>query len=430
MRVLLADRLHPLATQALSEAGFDWEMDATLANDTLEEAIKHFNPDVLVVRSTRVSAAHVHAGAALSLVIRAGAGVNTIDLGACSDAGIFVGNCPGRNAVAVAELTMGLMIAIDRQIADNVLDLRAHRWNKKRFSQADGLKGKTLGLLGMGRIGQAVARRARSFDLDVVAWSRSLTPEQADVLGVRYAASPAEVAEQSNILSLHLAATDDTRGIVDRELLASMPDGSVVLNTSRAELIDEEALLETLETRGFRAGLDVFKGEPQEKACAFEHPLAQHPAVYGTHHIGASTTQAQMAVAQAVVESVISFRQTGSVPHGVNLAQRGQRPSLVLRHLDRVGVLAAVLDIVRGEGRNIQEMDNILFQGGNAACAQVSTEPWGMTPWRRSDNDLMSYASSWPFRPIRRPLEQNTQLLRRPRCPSCRYAGGGQARPY
>ena len=195
MRVLLADRLHPLATQALSDAGFEWEMNAALASDTLSEAIERFNPHVLVVRSTRVTADHVRAGGALSLVVRAGAGVNTIDLAACSDAGIFVGNCPGRNAVAVAELTIGLLIAIDRQIADNVQELRARRWDKQRFSKADGLKGKTLGLLGMGRIGQAVAHRAKSFDLDVVAWSRSLTPDQAKAYGVRYADTPEDVAQ-------------------------------------------------------------------------------------------------------------------------------------------------------------------------------------------------------------------------------------------
>lgn len=375
MRVLLADRLHPLATQALSDANIEWQMDASLSGDTLRDAISAYKPHVLVVRSTRVTADHVRAGKALSLVVRAGAGVNTIDLEACSDAGIFVGNCPGRNAVAVAELTMGLMIAIDRQIADNVQELRAHRWDKKRFSNAHGLKGRTLGLLGMGRIGQAVAARARSFDLDVVAWSRSLTPERAEAYGVRYAATPMEVAEQSQILSVHVAASDQTRGMLNRELFAAMPEGSIILNTSRAALIDEDALLEAIESRGFRAGLDVFDGEPSEKQCSFSHPLAQHPAVYGTHHIGASTTQAQMAVAQAVVDSVVSFQRTGSVPHGVNLAVRGRASHcLVLRHLDRVGVLAAVLDIVRGEGRNIQEMDNILFQGGNAACARIQLD--------------------------------------------------------
>ena len=184
-----------------------------------------------------------------------------------------------------------------------------------------------------------------------------------------------EVAEQSQILSVHVAASDQTRGMLNRELFAAMPEGSIILNTSRAALIDEDALLEAIESRGFRAGLDVFDGEPSEKQCSFSHPLAQHPAVYGTHHIGASTTQAQMAVAQAVVDSLVSFQRTGSVPHGVNLAVRGRASHcLVLRHLDRVGVLAAVLDIVRGEGRNIQEMDNILFQGGNAACARIQLD--------------------------------------------------------
>ena len=372
MRVLLADKLAPSATDQLGALRFETHCDPSLEGTSLREALASFNPDVLVVRSTRIEPEHIEAATRLSLIVRAGAGVNTIALEAASRAGVFVANCPGRNAVAVAELTMGLMLALDRHLADNVIDLRAGHWDKARFSKARGLKGRRLGILGMGQIGRAVARRALAFDMEVCGWSRSLTPESAEALGITYCETPKALANASDIVSVHLAMTPQTQHLIDADFLSTMPDHGMILNTSRAGVIQESALLKALNERGFVAGLDVFDGEPSFKEGAFEHPLASHPSVYGTHHIGASTQQAQTSVANAVVEVIRSFRDEGSVTNSVNMAIESQAThTLIVRHLDRVGVLASVLDQLKKHEVNVQEMENLLFEGGQAACARI-----------------------------------------------------------
>ncbi len=372
MRVLFADKLADHARTALASNGLEVRAEPTLKGDALTAAITKFDPDVLVVRSTRVTRDHIDAGRALSLVVRAGAGVNTIDLEACAEEGVFVANCPGRNAVAVAELTLGLALAIDRQIPDNVLELRAGRWDKKRFSKADGLKGRTLGLLGLGNIGRAVAKRAQAFGMEVLAWSRSLDDETAARLGIKRYPTPEDVARRAEVLSVHLALTPETRGLIGQSVFREMKHAAIFLNTSRAEVVDEAELIRALDGKGIRAGLDVFSDEPAAKQGPFSHPLAQHPNVTGTHHIGASTQQAQRAVADAVVEVVTAFHVEGRVLNCVNLAAQSRAThAIVVRHRDRVGVLARVLDVLRRGGINVQEMDNTLFAGGKAASARI-----------------------------------------------------------
>lgn len=372
MKVMFADKLAVSATDALTSDGFDLVVEPTLSGDALVDALVTHDPEVLVVRSTKVQEAHLAAARSLALVIRAGAGVNTIDLEAAGRLGVFVANCPGKNAVAVAELTFALLLAVDRHVADCVVDARAGVWNKASWSKADGVRGKTLGILGMGSIGQEVAARAKAFGMPVVAWSRSLTPARAAELGVAHAATPLDVAKQADVLSLHLAATADTKHLVDAAMLAALPEGAIVLNTSRCEVVDEAALLDAIETRGLRAGLDVVDGEPAGKTGTFEHPLAVHPNVVLTHHIGASTNEAQEAVAAEVVRLVRGYRTSGRSPNVVNLETRTRATHhLVVRHRDRVGVLAGVLDALRQAGLNVQEMENILFAGGEAAVARI-----------------------------------------------------------
>lgn len=377
MRVLFADKLPDRARVRLASAGFEVRAEPGLSGEELAVRLAEWDPEVLVVRSTKVTAAHASAGRKLSLVVRAGAGVNTIDVGACSGRGIFVSNCPGKNAVAVAELTWGLMLAIDRRIPDNVADLRAGRWNKGKYSAASGLKGRTLGLLGMGDIGRAVARRAAGFGMPVIAWSRSLTDELAAEWGVRRMPTPEAVAQRADVLSVHLALTPETRGLVGESVFGAMKHGATFLNTSRAEVVDEAALLAALDTKGLRAGLDVFEGEPSGKDGAFEHPLAKHPAVCGTHHIGASTDEAQEAVGDETCRIVETFRDQGRVLNCVNnLVKSAATHRVTIRHLDRVGVLASVLERLRESGINVQEMENVIFPGGAAiARVQVSSGP-------------------------------------------------------
>ena len=373
MTVLVADAFSADAQARLADAGLTVIDRPGLSGEDLAEALAEHDPQVLVVRSTKVSAESMDAARGLELIVRAGAGVDTIDVAGASERGIFVANCPGKNAAAVAELAFGLLLALDRRIPDNVIAAREGRWDKKGFSSARGLRGRTLGVLGLGNIGREVITRARAFGMPVVAWSRSLTAEAAAALGVTHAATPLDLARRSDAVSIHVASTPETRHLVDADFLAAMPDGSTLLNTSRAEVVDEEAVAEAVRAGRIRYATDVPAGEPQAKTGDFAHPLAD--AAYITHHVGASTDEATEAIGQEAARVILAYAETGRVDNGVNLA--AQTPAthlLTVRHLDRVGVLAGVLGEIREAGWNVQEMENLVFEGAEAACARLRIE--------------------------------------------------------
>lgn len=374
MRVLIADKFEDSGRRGLREAGCEVFYEPDLKDEALVKEAERLRPDVLIVRSTRVSEAMLKAGP-LKLVVRAGAGYNTIDVAAASRRGIYVSNCPGKNSVAVAELAFGLILALDRRIPDNVASLRDGRWNKAEYSKARGLFGRTLGLIGFGQIAREMAPRARAFGMPVIAWSRSLTAEAARAAGVEHQASALEVAASADIVSVHLALNAETRGLLDTGFFAAMRPGAYFINTSRGEVLDEEALSRAVREKGVRAGLDVFAHEPTGGKGEFGDPIAGVDGVYGTHHIGASTEQAQEAIAAETVRIVRAFRETGKVPNVVNLAQASPATcALVVRHLDRPGVLAAVLDQISAARINVQEMENIVFEGAEAAVARIHLE--------------------------------------------------------
>lgn len=380
MKVLVADKFEHTGLEALKAAGCEVIFQPEASGDALIAAIKQSQAPVLVVRSTQVTDAMMDAGA-LSLVVRAGAGVNTIDVAAASKRGIYVSNCPGKNSVAVAELTMGLILAIDRRIPDNVAELRAGTWNKKEYSKAKGLKGRTLGLLGFGHIGREVAQRARAFGMPVIVWSRRFgtDADARDAAALEYdiqvAASPDELVAKADIVSVHLALTKDTRGFVDAGLLAHAKPGAYVINTARAEVMDYRALADAMKEKGLRVGLDVFENEPAAATAPFADAFAAHPSVYGTHHIGASTDQAQEAIALETVRIIRTFKDTGKVPNVVNLARLTPATHmLVVRHRDKPGVLAHVFEYLRVAHLNVQETENIIFDGAQAAVARINLD--------------------------------------------------------
>ena len=384
MVVLVADQFEPSGIDGLKAAGCEVVHDPQLADETLIEALRRTRAEVLVVRSTKVTAPMMDAGP-LALIVRAGAGYNTIDVKAASARGIYVSNCPGRNAVAVAELAFGLLLALDRRIPDGVADLRAGRWNKKEYAKAAGLKGRTLGLLGYGSIGQEMATRARAFGMHLAIWSRRLTPgSDLDALGLaaghhdlraEVVSTPEDVAARCDALSVHLALAPETRGLVNAGLLAKLKPGTLLINTARAEIVDQAALESAIRDRELRVALDVFKDEPSAATGEFTDPIAKLAGVYGTHHIGASTEQAQEAIADETVRIVSTFKQSGKVPNVVNLAS--QTPAtwrLIVRHRDRPGVLAHVFDQLRAASINVQETENVIFAGAEAAVARINLD--------------------------------------------------------
>jgi len=378
MKVLVADKFEQSGIDGLKAAGCDVLYQPDLKDDGLTAAIRETAADVLVVRSTAVTAPMLEGGS-LALVVRAGAGYNTIDVATASKRGIYVSNCPGKNAIAVAELAFALLLAIDRRVPDNVAELRAGKWNKKEYSKARGVFGRTLGLLGYGNIGQEMAKRAHAFGMPIVVWSRRFASGKERVedqpVPMQLAPSPQEVAARCDVLSVHLALSADTRGLVNASVLDRLKPGSYFINTARGEVVDHAALEQAIRERDLRVGLDVFAAEPATATGEFADAIASLKNVYGTHHIGASTDQAQEAIAAETVRIVAAYKSTGKVPNVVNLAKKTPASHmLVVRHRDRPGVLAHVFDHLRRGNINVQETENVIFEGAQAAVARINLD--------------------------------------------------------
>ena len=260
MRLLIADKLHPRAIEELRTLPLEVMYDPEVTKESL--ASKIGGVGILIVRSTEVTSEVIDKAKQLHLIVRAGAEFSTIDTKAASSRGIYVANCPGKNAAAVAELVFGLLLSIDRRIPDAVASLRGGKWERTRFGGAEGLHGKTLGIAGFGAVGREVASRARAFGLHPVAWSRSLSAGKAMDLGIGHAGSLEELASKSNVLTLHLPITERTRQIIGPKVLGRLPPRSILINTARADLLDYPALKESVAKSKLRVGLDVFPADP------------------------------------------------------------------------------------------------------------------------------------------------------------------------
>jgi D-3-phosphoglycerate dehydrogenase / 2-oxoglutarate reductase len=394
MKVLVADKFEKSGIEGLKAAGCEVVFEPDLKDAALADALAKTGADVLVVRSTQVTEPMMDAGR-LALIVRAGAGYNTIDVKAASRRGIYVSNCPGKNSLAVAELAFGLILALDRRIPDNVADLVRGKWNKKEYSKSKGLYGATLGILGFGKIGQEVARRAMGFGMNLVIWSEmgvrvdrdaipvdlplmlQVRPGSGSLIAERITVveTPAEVAEKCDILSIHLAASPLTKNIVNAAVIGKLKPGAFVINTARPDVVDYKALAAAVREKGIRVGLDVYPGEPASATADFTQELVGLPGVYGTHHIGASTDQAQEAIAAETVRIVRTFKETGRVPNVVNLSKKSAaKYSLIVRHRDQPGVASCVFGKLAAAGINAHETENIIFENGEAAIARVNVD--------------------------------------------------------
>ncbi len=372
MKILIADKVSSKVVQSLKDGGAKVTLNPDLSDKTLPGAIG--DTEVLIVRSTKVTAETIEAGQALSLIIRAGAGVNTIDLKKASARGICVANCPGKNNDAVAELALGLIIAADRRIPDATATLREGKWNKKEFGKARGLKGRTVGIAGLGSIGSALARLCRGLDMTVAAWSRSLTPGKAEELDLEFCPDLETLAARSDAVSVHLALTPETKGLIGAKFFEKMRPGAIFVNTSRGEVVDAAALKEAIAAKKLRVGLDVFDGEPSAGEAPFEARELAGALAAATPHVGASTDQAEEAIGEEVVRIVQAYKATGRPLNTVNFRRKRSAHSLVVRHFNHVGVLASVLDLLREDGVNIEEMENTIFDGETAAACSLSLD--------------------------------------------------------
>jgi D-3-phosphoglycerate dehydrogenase / 2-oxoglutarate reductase len=373
MKVLIADKFPDQYTEKIKSLVQELIYEPKLKESELPNNIKDM--DILIVRSTVVNSECINKSDKLSLIIRAGAGINNIDIKAANEKGIFVSNCPGKNSIAVAELAMGLICAIDRRIPDNVVDFRKGIWNKALYSKAEGLYGKTLGIVGAGQIGTELIFRAKAFGLKVLGWSRSLTDEKAENLGIEKIDSLEELFQKSDIISLHLAQNADTKKIISKDLISKLKKGAYFINTARAGIVDEEALTAAAKEGKIFVGTDVFNAEPEGKDGEFTSELSSNGNIYVTHHIGASTEQAQNAVAEETYNIVKNFIELGEIKNWVNRCKKtAAKYQLVVRHFDKPGVLARVLRLLSEERINAQEMENVIFDGEKTACCTIKLD--------------------------------------------------------
>ena len=315
MKILIADKVQSSVAESLTENGHICKIDSSLTSETLPEFIN--DHEVLVVRSTKVQADTLDKATNLKLIVRAGAGTNTIDKEYAAKKGIKVCNVPGANSIAVAELVMGLIISIDRKIPDNVHDLRQGIWSKRKYSTARGIYGRNLGILGLGSIGLALAERAKAFGMNVYGVEKASRSEESQTkifeAGITLLGSREELLKICDVVTLHLPSVPETKNLVDENFLSQMNEGAILVNTSRGELVDEDALINAMNEKGIRVALDVYADEPGAGESEFRSEIAQHPNVYGTHHIGASTQQAQDAVAEGVIEVIETFANGGII---------------------------------------------------------------------------------------------------------------------
>jgi len=366
MKVLVADSFPEVYIQKLRTSGIEVIYEPKLGENDLPSAIKGI--DCLVVRSTNVSEETILNSDALNLIVRAGAGVNSINISAANKKGIYVSNCPGKNSIAVAELAIGLMLALDRRIPQNVADFKAGKWNKAEYSKSQGIFGKTLAIVGYGAIGKEVAKRAQALGMNIYAKDVS----RIEGYGVKDFSEFDKILPIADVVTVHLPQTPETKNLFSDKMFGMMKKGAIFINTSRPGVVDEDALIRAINEKGLKVGLDVFKDEPESKTGEIHSKLQSLDNVYVTHHIGASTEQAQNAVAEETVNIILQFIQNGLIAHWVNKAKTTDvKYQLVVKHFDRPGVLASILDVLRSGNINIEEVENVIFEGGLVASCTL-----------------------------------------------------------
>jgi D-3-phosphoglycerate dehydrogenase len=313
-RVLVSDNLHPQGVELFaSRPDFQVEVSTGLSSDALKEIVGTFH--ALVIRSaTKVTAEVLAAANDLKVIGRAGTGLDNVDVKEATRRGIVVMNTPGGNSVAAAEHTIALLMAAHRHIPAANASMKSGKWEKKSF-QGREMAGRTLGVIGLGKIGTLVSRRAaRGLKMKVLGYDPVTTSEAASQAGVTLTTLE-DVLRRSDVITVHTPLNDETRDLIDSRAFSLMKDGVMIINCARGGIVEEQALLDSLESgKVSAAALDVFSVSPPG-----DHPLVRHPKVIATPHLGASTDEAQLNVAVAVAQQIIDYLERGLVRNAVNV---------------------------------------------------------------------------------------------------------------
>ena len=310
MKILVADKLDASCVKALEEIG-EVAVKVGLKPEEMAGILSEFT--VLIVRSTKVPRATIEAGSkgSLKLIIRAGIGYDTIDIDAATEFGVFVSNCPGTNSHAVVELVIGHLINCDRGIVQSTVKLQKGEWCKTQFQTGLGLWGRTLGIVGTGFIGRLVAKAAIGLGMKIIGFDVYVSKEVMESAGIEKVETLDELLARSDAITLHTVLTKETFHMFNKELFAKMKKGAILINASRGEVIDSEALVEASKTNGIKAALDVYEDEPEPQDKIFKQVELANSLISATPHIGASTIQASEAVGEYAVEIVREFAKTG-----------------------------------------------------------------------------------------------------------------------
>jgi D-3-phosphoglycerate dehydrogenase / 2-oxoglutarate reductase len=313
VKVLVKEKIADAGVELL-RANFDVDLGLEMSDQELRSAIADY--DAILIRSaTKLTAELIERADRLKVIGRAGTGVDNVDIPAATRRGIVVANAPESNSVAAAEHTLALMLALFRNVPQAHASLVDGRWERSHFKGAE-LYGKTLGIIGFGRIGQLVAKRAQGFEMEVVAFDKFVSAERFRELGVEGMASVKEIFERADVITLHVPKTPETVNLIDSAAIAAMLDGVRIVNCARGELVDLDALLAGLESgKVAGAALDVFPSEPFT-----EHPIFARPDVVVTPHLGASTAEAQDRAGVVTAEQVTAALSGGVVTNAVNIA--------------------------------------------------------------------------------------------------------------
>lgn len=371
MRILVACELPPATVAQLESLASAVTVRPVAKPQQLYEDLTDVG--ILIVDKLRISAETISRATGLQMIVRAGPGPGDIAIEEASTAGIFVTNVPDMHATAIAELTFGLILALDRQLVENINASRERRWIRSELTKARGLAGRTLGILGYGPVGRLVARRALAFEMRVVAWSPMFGPGLPEEQDVTFCDWPRELARMSDVVTVHEVPDAEEQTLVDAEFLESLPPDAYLIHVGQPGAVDEAALAAAVGARNLRVAVDLRAGEPRGETARYRWRLGDDPRVIATQNIGPLTEQAQQAAADEVVRIVRAFVTSGEVRNCLNLAERSPATwQLVLRVRDQVGIMAAILEAIRADGINVEEITSRVFTGAKAACCTIA----------------------------------------------------------